>query len=153
MPLLCKSNYLTTCRSADSEARDEPTRTFLPVMEVACQIIENLTSEEIGRRQRLPLEWNGRGADGLLWRANVAAANCYAGSQESVGFHSDQLTYLGPHATIASLSLGAFFSDEKHRTEPSKAQIASSDCGRSYHAMRKTNDRRVHSTFLCRTTL
>lgn len=32
--------------------------------------------------------------------------NCYKGGNESVGFHSDQLTYLGPRAIIGSISLG-----------------------------------------------
>ena len=32
--------------------------------------------------------------------------NCYNGPQESVGWHSDQLTYLGPRAVIGSVSLG-----------------------------------------------
>ncbi len=32
--------------------------------------------------------------------------NCYKGGGESVGYHSDQLTYLGPRAVIGSLSLG-----------------------------------------------
>jgi hypothetical protein len=40
------------------------------------------------------------------WVPNAAFVNCYAGGQESVGYHSDQLTYLGPHAIIGSLSLG-----------------------------------------------
>ncbi|KAH0541447.1 hypothetical protein FGG08_004056 [Glutinoglossum americanum] len=40
------------------------------------------------------------------WIPNAAFVNCYDGPAESVGYHSDQLTYLGPHATIGSLSLG-----------------------------------------------
>jgi hypothetical protein len=40
------------------------------------------------------------------WSPNAAFVNCYAGPQQSVGWHSDQLTYLGPHAVIGSLSLG-----------------------------------------------
>ena len=40
------------------------------------------------------------------WVPNAAFVNCYDGGQESVGFHSDQLTYLGPRAIIGSLSLG-----------------------------------------------
>jgi len=32
--------------------------------------------------------------------------NCYNGGAESVGYHSDQLTYLGPRAVIGSISLG-----------------------------------------------
>ncbi|KAA1099404.1 hypothetical protein PGT21_006404 [Puccinia graminis f. sp. tritici] len=49
---------------------------------------------------RYDQEWDGP------WRANVAASNCYRGSKENVGWHADQLTYLGPYPTIASLSLG-----------------------------------------------
>ncbi|KAI0387682.1 hypothetical protein F5Y04DRAFT_9622 [Hypomontagnella monticulosa] len=40
------------------------------------------------------------------WSPNCAFVNCYNGPQESVGYHSDQLTYLGPRAVIGSLSLG-----------------------------------------------
>jgi hypothetical protein len=40
------------------------------------------------------------------WIPNSAFVNCYNGSQESVGWHSDQLTYLGPRAVIGSISLG-----------------------------------------------
>lgn len=40
------------------------------------------------------------------WQPNVALVNCYKGGGESVGYHSDQLTYLGPRAVIGSISLG-----------------------------------------------
>ncbi|KAG9199414.1 hypothetical protein G6514_008574 [Epicoccum nigrum] len=40
------------------------------------------------------------------WRANTAFVNCYDGPQQHVGYHADQLTYLGPRAVIGSLSLG-----------------------------------------------
>lgn len=40
------------------------------------------------------------------WIPNAAFVNCYKGGSESVGYHSDQLTYLGPRAVIGSLSLG-----------------------------------------------
>ncbi|KAK4863127.1 hypothetical protein LT330_010563 [Penicillium expansum] len=40
------------------------------------------------------------------WRPNAAFVNCYDGPTESVGYHSDKLTYLGPHPVIGSLSLG-----------------------------------------------
>jgi len=40
------------------------------------------------------------------WTPNAAFVNCYQGGAESVGYHSDQLTYLGPRAVIGSLSLG-----------------------------------------------
>ncbi|KAJ7582623.1 hypothetical protein C8J56DRAFT_792298 [Mycena floridula] len=75
-------------------------------MEEACSIIERIVDQEIRKRTRFPLEWAGDGENGLIWRANVAASNCYEGCKESVGFHADQQTYLGPYSTIASLSLG-----------------------------------------------
>lgn len=40
------------------------------------------------------------------WIPNAAFANCYNGGADSVGYHSDQLTYLGPRAVIGSISLG-----------------------------------------------
>lgn len=40
------------------------------------------------------------------WIPNAAFVNCYNGGAESVGYHADQLTYLGPRAVIGSLSLG-----------------------------------------------
>jgi alkylated DNA repair dioxygenase AlkB len=75
-------------------------------MEEACKIIEKVVDKEMRKRKiRFSREWAGKEGE-PLWRANVAAANCYQGGKESVGFHSDQLTYLGPYPTIASLSLG-----------------------------------------------
>ena len=40
------------------------------------------------------------------WQPNASFVNSYDGPKESVGYHSDQLTYLGPRAVIGSLSLG-----------------------------------------------
>ncbi|KAI0647212.1 hypothetical protein C8Q79DRAFT_908529 [Trametes meyenii] len=88
----------------------DPPPPFPPPMEEACQIVERVVNVEMRKRQRFPLEWGGypatEGEEPLIWRANVAASNCYAGAKETVGFHSDQVTYLGPYPTIASLSLG-----------------------------------------------
>lgn len=79
---------------------------FPEAMEEACRYVENIVNDEMRKRKRHPLEWGGEGTEGQIWRANVAASNYYEGGKESVGFHSDQLTYLGPYPTIASLSLG-----------------------------------------------
>jgi hypothetical protein len=79
---------------------------FPDAMEEACNYVEQIVNDEMRKRKRFPLEWGGTGTEGQIWRANVAASNCYEGGKESVGFHSDQLTYLGPYPTIASLSLG-----------------------------------------------
>ncbi|KAI9674129.1 MAG: hypothetical protein M1817_001947 [Caeruleum heppii] len=40
------------------------------------------------------------------WLPNAAFVNCYDGGAESVGYHTDQLSYLGPRPVIGSLSLG-----------------------------------------------
>jgi len=40
------------------------------------------------------------------WKPNTAFVNVYDGPKEGVGYHTDQLTYLGPRAVIGSLSLG-----------------------------------------------
>jgi hypothetical protein len=79
-------------------------------MEEACKIVEKIVNAEMCKRKRFPLEWGGDPGDpdgqGLTWRANFAASNCYEGTKEGVGFHSDRLTSIGPYPTIASLSLG-----------------------------------------------
>lgn len=98
--LLCRYN---------GRAANPPPK-FPSEMEEACEIVERIVNREMRKRQRFKLEWNS-GATGdtdPLWRANVAASNCYQGGKESVGFHCDQLTYLGPYPTIASLSLGKY---------------------------------------------
>ncbi|CAI4210726.1 unnamed protein product [Parascedosporium putredinis] len=55
------------------------------------------------------------------WVPNAAFVNCYDGPKESVGWHSDQLTYLGPRAVIGSISLGVsreFREEWKHSVSP-----------------------------------
>ncbi|KAB5594386.1 hypothetical protein CTheo_2163 [Ceratobasidium theobromae] len=87
-----------------------PPLPFLPEMEEACEYIEKVVNEALRQRPRYPLEWAGLEGKNShkvsQWRPNVAAANCYRGAKEAVGYHSDQMTYLGPYPTIASLSLG-----------------------------------------------
>ncbi|GAB7352275.1 hypothetical protein MBLNU459_g2735t1 [Dothideomycetes sp. NU459] len=53
------------------------------------------------------------------WKPNTAFVNCYDGPHESVGYHSDQLTYLGPRAVIGSLSLGVAREFRVRRIVPS----------------------------------
>ncbi|KAG9049686.1 hypothetical protein FS837_009450 [Tulasnella sp. UAMH 9824] len=75
---------------------------FPAELEEACSYVESVVNAELSKRKRHASEWGGSSG----WKANVAAANCYKGGKEGVGFHTDQLTYLGPYPTIASLSLG-----------------------------------------------
>jgi hypothetical protein len=46
-------------------------------------------------------QWGGDPGDpdeqGLTWQANFAVLNCYEGTKEGVGFHSDHLTSIGPN--------------------------------------------------------
>ncbi|GAA5901989.1 hypothetical protein JCM6882_000161 [Rhodosporidiobolus microsporus] len=77
-------------------------RPFTADMDEARELVGEFVRTLLGARERHPMEWQGETG----WEPNVAAANCYRGKQESVGWHSDVLQYLGPYATIASLTLG-----------------------------------------------
>ena len=57
-------------------------------MEQACTIVEQVVNDELRKRRRFPLEWDGLDTEGKVWRANVAASNCYEGAKESVGYVS-----------------------------------------------------------------
>ncbi|KAI4602907.1 hypothetical protein KJ359_008127 [Pestalotiopsis sp. 9143b] len=61
------------------------------------------------------------------WKPNAAFVNCYAGPQENVGYHSDQLTYLGPRAVIGSLSLGVAREFRVRRIVPKDAEDKSTE--------------------------
>lgn len=55
---------------------DEKGRSFLKEMEQARSIIEEFVNEQLRKRKRYALEYDG------LWKANVAASNCYRGGVE-----------------------------------------------------------------------
>ncbi|KAF6820144.1 GRF zinc finger domain-containing protein [Colletotrichum sojae] len=61
------------------------------------------------------------------WAPNSAFVNCYDGPQENVGYHSDQLTYLGPRAVIGSLSLGVAREFRVRRIVPKDGDSKSSE--------------------------
>ncbi|KAI1931831.1 hypothetical protein LOZ65_001083 [Ophidiomyces ophidiicola] len=64
----------------------------------------------------------------LEWVPNAAFVNCYDGPSESVGYHSDELTYLGPRAVIGSLSLGVSREFRVRKVvPPDKSDTASSN--------------------------
>ena len=70
--------------------------------------VQNAVNDEVARR----IQRHYPGGNKLKyqspkpWVPNAAFVNCYKGGSESVGYHCDQLTYLGPRAIIGSLSLG-----------------------------------------------
>ncbi|KIW05762.1 uncharacterized protein PV09_03617 [Verruconis gallopava] len=82
-------------------------RPSLPEMLKVRSKVQSAVNDEIQKRMKL-----NPGGKKLLfqdpepWEPNAAFVNCYDGGQESVGYHSDHLTYLGPRAIIGSLSLG-----------------------------------------------
>lgn len=75
-------------------------RLFNEDMREACKIVERVVNQEIKKRGLKKYQYPGK------WTTNAAVCNRYNGAKESVGFHSDQLTHLGPHCVIASVSLG-----------------------------------------------
>ncbi|KZM25302.1 oxidoreductase [Ascochyta rabiei] len=80
----------------------------LPEMLRAVPQVEATVNREIERRIRdfYPCSKKLKYQSPHPWKANTAFVNCYDGPQEHVGYHADQLTYLGPRAVIGSLSLG-----------------------------------------------
>lgn len=79
-----------------------------PKMLSASTKVRQAVNNEIQRRiaQFYPNGEKLKYQDPKEWKPNTAFVNCYDGPQQSVGYHSDQLTYLGPRAVIGSLSLG-----------------------------------------------
>ena len=74
------------------------------------------------------------------WVPNTAFVNCYDGAKESVGYHSDQLTYLGPRAVIGSLSLGVTREFRVRRVVPKETTMDIND-----PAARKVDEARADS--------
>ncbi|KAI4262718.1 MAG: hypothetical protein L6R42_002104, partial [Xanthoria sp. 1 TBL-2021] len=70
--------------------------------------VQKAVNDEVARRikQHYPDGKKLKHQSPKEWVPNAAFVNCYKGGSESVGYHCDQLTYLGPRAIIGSLSLG-----------------------------------------------
>ncbi|KAI9893960.1 MAG: hypothetical protein M1814_005513 [Vezdaea aestivalis] len=83
-------------------------RQITPQMRLVSTKVKEAVNTEIARRiqTHYPEGKKLRFQSPKEWCPNAAFVNCYAGGTESVGYHSDQLTYLGPRAVIGSLSLG-----------------------------------------------
>lgn len=83
-------------------------RPSLPVMRTVGAIVKTAVNAEI--RKRIAAHYPGgrklQFQSPQEWDPNTSFVNCYANGAESVGYHSDQLTYLGPRAVIGSISLG-----------------------------------------------
>ncbi|KAL1998252.1 hypothetical protein VTN02DRAFT_6544 [Thermoascus thermophilus] len=83
-------------------------RRLTPRMRRVSAVVQTAVNAEIARRirERYPGARKLRYQSPREWVPNAAVVNCYDGPAESVGYHSDELTYLGPRAVIGSLSLG-----------------------------------------------
>ncbi|KAJ5089231.1 hypothetical protein N7532_007915 [Penicillium argentinense] len=83
-------------------------RQVTPYLRSVSRKVQHIVNEEIQKRIReiYPDGKKLKYQSPKEWRPNAAFVNCYAGPAESVGYHADELTYLGPHPVIGSLSLG-----------------------------------------------
>ncbi|UKZ73964.1 hypothetical protein TrVFT333_001618 [Trichoderma virens FT-333] len=83
-------------------------RKLTPTLAKVKPIVQETVNEQIQTRikTRYPGGKKLRHQPSKPWVPNAAFVNCYAGAQQSVGWHSDHLTYLGPRAVIGSISLG-----------------------------------------------
>ncbi|WRT65558.1 uncharacterized protein IL334_002503 [Kwoniella shivajii] len=91
---------------------------YPPLLFKAADLVEKAVNESLKKRKRYRDEWAGE------WKATCCGTNRYDGAKSSVGWHADQLTYLGPYTTIASLSLGtprAFRLRQTNTVDPSFA--------------------------------
>lgn len=79
-------------------------RPFTPEMAQARDSIERIVNEEISKAADLSPSKTAKVA---RWQSHFAICNHYRNKDETVGYHSDQLTHLGPNPTIAGLSLGS----------------------------------------------
>ncbi|KAK6503816.1 hypothetical protein TWF481_008822 [Arthrobotrys musiformis] len=84
-------------------------RTFTPTMHKVIPILESFVNDQISHRISTVYP-DGKKLKHMLppgkWHITSAFMNCYDGAKQSVGWHSDQLTYLGPRTVIASISFG-----------------------------------------------
>ena len=83
-------------------------RQATPQLRSVSRRVQSVVNDEIQKRIRevYPHGKKLQYQSSKEWKPNAAFVNCYDGPTESVGYHSDHLTYLGPHPVIGSLSLG-----------------------------------------------
>lgn len=101
-----------------------------PEMLKASVLVRQAVNKEIERRTR---DFN-RGKKLKFqspeeWRPNTSFVNCYDGGKETVGYHTDELTYLGPRAVIGSLSLGVAREFRVRRIVPADEDAAADTQG------------------------
>ncbi|TKX21529.1 2OG-Fe(II) oxygenase-like protein 5 [Elsinoe australis] len=108
--------YVKDEQAADEQRKDyyyqgaevPDVRTLRPEMRKVSLPVQDAVNNEIERRIRdfYPGGKKLRHQGPNTWEPNCAFVNVYSGGAENVGYHADQLTYLGPRPVIGSLSLG-----------------------------------------------
>ena len=83
-------------------------RKSLPFMRQVAKIVQSTVNDEIKKRikSHYPNGEKLKYQSSDEWMPNTSFVNVYDGGKENVGYHSDELTYLGPRAVIGSISLG-----------------------------------------------
>ena len=86
----------------------EDVRQILPEMRKVSELVKDAVNSEVEIRiqDHYPEGKRLKYQSPKAWIPNAAFVNCYDGGAQNVGYHSDQLSYLGPRAVIGSLSLG-----------------------------------------------
>lgn len=115
-------------------------RRTTPEMAKASKVVENAVNDEISKRiaSHYPEGKKLKFQSANPWTPNTSFVNCYDGGKESVGYHADQLTYLGPRAIIGSLSLGVAREFRIRKIVPRMTKYAPED-----HNARKADDLRA----------
>lgn len=103
----CQSNHLTAFfRDDDSSvgvsylAGDLGSRTYFDELKMSELLVNDYVQQVRSNKSRLPFEH-----DELV--GNTVVVNKYDAKSNNLMWHSDKMTYIGPQATIVSLSLGA----------------------------------------------
>ncbi|KAL4913525.1 hypothetical protein BDW62DRAFT_192401 [Aspergillus aurantiobrunneus] len=82
------------------------------------------------------------------WMPNAAFVNCYDGPAESVGYHTDHLTYLGPRAVIGSVSLGVQREFRVRRIVPDEEEVGEKATGTRADAQGQISIALPHNSLL-----
>ncbi|KAL4780527.1 hypothetical protein BJX76DRAFT_360786 [Aspergillus varians] len=82
------------------------------------------------------------------WVPNAAFVNCYDGPAESVGYHTDHLTYLGPRPVIGSISLGVQREFRVRRVVPDGEEPAENMAGTRADAQGQISIALPHNSLL-----
>ena len=114
-------------------------RRTLPEMQKVSGTVKDMVNDEIEKRiKSYPGGKKLKFQSPNPWAPNTSFVNCYDGGKESVGYHSDELTYLGPRAVIGSISLGVAREFRVRKVVPRNTQFDAEDT-----EARRANDTRA----------